>query len=58
MLMLRERRPLLEVTKQCFAARPFILSNESFRLQLVQLAATNGLLGGRDGYTANYPDVS
>ena len=42
-LMLRERRPLLDVARECFEARPFILSNETFRDQLVRLAIEHGL---------------
>lgn len=44
LLTLREKRPLLAVAAECFEKRPFILSNESFRKQLVALAAKHGLL--------------
>ena len=43
-VMVREKLPLLRVVSDAFAARPFILSNESFRRQLVRLAAEHGLL--------------
>jgi len=55
MLMRRERTPLLEAARHCWANRPFILSNESFRLQLCKWARAQGLL---DGYAANYAEVS
>ena len=38
-IMLSGRKPLYEVVQACFERRPFILSNASFRQQLVQLAA-------------------
>ena len=43
-LMLSERRPLEDIVRQCYSARPFILTNSSFRAQLVALAAREGLL--------------
>jgi protein-tyrosine phosphatase len=43
-LMLREKQPLLKVAAAVFEERPFILSNLTFRAQLVQLAAERGLL--------------
>ena len=43
-LMLRERMPLIEVVRRCHDLRPFILSNESFRLALVKLANEHALL--------------
>ena len=57
MCMLRERAPLLDVVKRCWAVRPFILSNESFRQQLVLSAAAHNLLQRPDGYAANYPEA-
>ena len=55
MLMLRERRSLLDAANHCWVNRPFILGNESFRLQLAKWADSKGLLGG---YTSNYAEVS
>jgi len=55
--MLRGRRALIDVVKHCWALRPFILSNESFRHDLVRLAASNELLlRGEEGgdYARNY----
>lgn len=43
-LMLRDERSLLELFAECSAARPSILQNTSFQLQLCQLAASRGLL--------------
>ena len=53
-IMLSGRKPLYEVVQACFERRPFILSNASFRQQLVQLAAENDLLPDPDGYARNY----
>ena len=43
-VMLHERRPLAVVARRCFQRRPFILTNRSFRAQLVALADVHGLL--------------
>jgi hypothetical protein len=43
-LMMRDRRNLLELFAECSAARPSILQNPSFQLQLCALAQRNGLL--------------
>ena len=43
--------------RRCFEARPFILSNESFRRQLAQLAARHGLLLG-DAAASTSADVA
>ena len=43
-LMLRDRRELLALFAECSAARPSILQNTAFQLQLCELAAANGLL--------------
>jgi hypothetical protein len=43
-IMLRDRRELLELFPECVAARPSILQNVAFQLQLCELAAENGLL--------------
>ncbi len=43
-LMLSQQRPLEQVVQQCFTSRPFILTNASFRAQLVALALRRGLL--------------
>ena len=43
-LLLRDRRNLFEVFAECIAARPSILQNASFQLQLCELAAGHGLL--------------
>lgn len=43
-LLLRDRRGLLELFAECVAARPSIMQNASFQLQLCELAAAHGLL--------------
>lgn len=43
-LLLRDRVQLLELFAQCVAARPSILQNAHFQLQLCVLAEQNGLL--------------
>ena len=43
-LMLRDRCELLELFAACSAARPSILQNAAFQLQLCELAAAHGLL--------------
>jgi len=43
-LLLRERRSLFELFAECVAARPSILQNPSFQLQLCALASRHGLL--------------
>jgi len=43
-LMCRDNRALLELFAECSAARPSILQNASFQLQLCELALTKGLL--------------
>ena len=43
-LLKRDRRCLFQVAAECIAARPCILQNPSFQLQLCELAASEGLL--------------
>ena len=43
-LLLREKRCLFDVFAGCVAARPCILQNPSFQLQLCSLASRHGLL--------------
>lgn len=43
-VMLHERAPLRRVVRRLFLRRPFILTNRSFRAQLVDLAQRHGLL--------------
>lgn len=43
-ILCRDRRCLLELASECIAARPCILQNPSFQLQLCALASRNGLL--------------
>ena len=43
-LLLVKKRNLFELFAECSAARPSILQNPSFQLQLSALAARNGLL--------------
>ena len=43
-LMMRDRRNLLDLFADCSAARPSILQNPNFQLQLCELAQRNGLL--------------
>ena len=43
-LLKRDRRCLFELAAECIAARPCILQNPSFQLQLCELAAQEGLL--------------
>lgn len=43
-LMIRDGRKLLELFAECSAARPSILQNPSFQLQLCELAVEKGLL--------------
>ena len=47
--MLAHREPLALVVERCFAARPFILTNASFREQLCALATAHGLDGTSNG---------
>ena len=56
-LLLSTREPLEPLVRRCFEARPFILSNESFRRQLAQLASRHGLLLG-DAAAASSADVA
>ena len=51
-VMLHERATLRSVARRCFLRRPFILTNPSFRSQLVDLARHHGLLGGSGGTEA------
>mmetsp|Transcript_39927 Transcript_39927/g.116518 ORF Transcript_39927/g.116518 Transcript_39927/m.116518 type:complete len:115 (+) Transcript_39927:383-727(+) len=44
-LMIHQRLPVLEAVKHMKAARGIVLQNESFQVQLVALARTEGLLG-------------
>lgn len=44
-LLLREHAFVGKLVERCFEARPFILSNVSFRLALLRLAESEGLLG-------------
>lgn len=43
-LLLRDRRCFFELARECIAARPCILQNPSFQLQLCTLASRHGLL--------------
>ena len=51
----RSRTPLLQTVGAAFGARPFILSNETFRRQLVKLASSYGLCHDDDASTAARP---
>jgi predicted protein tyrosine phosphatase len=46
-LVVNERRPLLEVVRDCTRLRGVFLTNTNFQLQLAQLAREHGLLGER-----------
>jgi protein-tyrosine phosphatase len=51
-VMVRERRPVLEVVRDVKNLRGMLLTNESFQRQLCQLAAREGLLGAKpEGYS-------
>ena len=51
-LLLRDRTPLLALFPKCVEARPSILQNPSFQLQLCALAQRHGLLGPPGGSDA------
>lgn len=51
-LMVLEQRPVLEVVHTVKQKRGYLLTNESFRRQLCELAAAEGLLGPKpEGYS-------
>ena len=57
-LMLSEKEQLEVIVKRCFAQRPWILTNASFRTQLCKLAGQHGLVPASQNGGAAVPNVN